>query len=440
MSLFDVIAILLTLTALFSYLNHRFLRLHPSIGVMLIALIVSLATIVLDRLGIGMGIRGRAGEFLGHIEFGEALLNWMLGFLLFAGALTVDINELSRQWGITSALAIAGTILSMFIVGALAWWGMKWIHIELPLAYCLLFGALISPTDPVAVVSVMRRTGAPKNIETIVSAESLLNDGIGVVLFLAMLDVTHNGHTPSVAWIARVLVQQACGGLGLGFVSGLILYRLLRRAHSFQMEVLLTLTFVMGTYSLANTLRMSGPLAMVVAGLMIGNRGTLLNMPKEVTDDLDHFWELVEEILNAILFVLIGLEVLVMPFTPHYLLAALLCIPAALLARWLSVTGLVRTMALRREIVRTIAPQPAPGEARVGTVVVRRDFSRAMVWILNWGGLRGGLAVAMALSIPPSRYRDLIVVITYGVVTFSILVQGTTIHGLVKRWFSDKAA
>jgi CPA1 family monovalent cation:H+ antiporter len=442
MGLFNVIAILLALTALFSFLNHRYLRLHPSIGVMLIALVLSLSLIVLDRLGIGLSIRNAAGGFLGHIEFGDALLNWMLGFLLFAGALTVDVNELSRQWGVTALLATAGTILSMFIVAGLAFFAMKFVHIELPFAYCLLFGALISPTDPVAVISVMRRTGAPKQIETIVAAESLFNDGIGVVLFLAMIGVTQHGQTLSVGWIVRLLLQQACGGIALGLLAGLILYKLLWRAHRFEMEVLLTLAFVMGTYAVANMLGMSGPLAVVVAGLLIGNRGAILNMPKEVTDDLDHFWELIEELLNAILFVLIGLEVLVMRFTYPYLIAALLCVPAALLARWLSVSGLTSVMALRRENIRAMIPQQASGSTgkRVPTVVIRRDFNRAMVGILTWGGLRGGLAVAMALSIPAGPYRDLIVAITYGVVTFSILVQGTTIRSLVVRSIPTETA
>jgi monovalent cation:H+ antiporter, CPA1 family len=406
MTLFDVIAILLTLTALLSYFNHRYVRLHPSIGVMLIALILSLALIGLGALG--LGVRAAARDFLQHIHFGDALLTWMLGFLLFAGALTVDINELRRQWQVTTLLATVGTAASMFIVAVLMHRGIGLAGLSLPWIGCLLLGALISPTDPVAVVAVTRQAGAGKAIDTIVSSESLLNDGVGVVLFLTIL---HAAAAPGGITISSVLImlaREAGGGAVLGFCTGLITYRLLKNVRNFQIEVLLTLALVMGTYSLALALELSGPIAVVAAGLLIGNRGRIFRMAEHVTADLERFWELLDELLNAILFVLIGVEVLVMPFTTRHFVAALIAIPIVLLARAVTVAAAV-ALPLRPRVLWPTAS------------------------ILIWGGLRGGLAVAMALSLPEGPQRDLIVAITYGVVCFSILVQGTTIKPLVQR-------
>jgi len=401
MKLFDVIAILLTLTALLSYFNHRYLRMHPSIGVMLISLLLSLALIGLGELG--FGVRAAAGNFLHHVHFGDALLTWMLGFLLFAGALTVDLNELQRNWRITALLATVGTAASALIVAALTHWCLGLIGLSMPWIGCLLFGALISPTDPVAVIAVIRQAGAGKTIGTVVSSESLLNDGVGVVLFLTILKAAATPGGATVGGVALMLVREGGGGAGLGFCTGLLIYQLLKNAQNFQVEVLLTLALVMGTYSLASALGMSAPIAVVVAGLLIGNRGKTFRMSENVNVDLERFWELIDEVLNAVLFVLIGLEVLVMPYTVQHFLAAIIAIPIVLLAR-----------------TATLLP-----------------FARSVGWgttsILIWGGLRGGLAVAMALSLPEGQQRDLIVAITYGVVCFSILVQGTTIRELVQR-------
>jgi len=336
----------------------------------------------------------------------------MLGFLLFAGALTVDLNELRRRWGLTTILATAGTAASMFIVAGLIWLCLKPLGLPLPWIWCLLFGALISPTDPVAVVAVMKQAGAAPSVETIVSSESLFNDGVGVVLFLAVL---HTIQTPGAVTFASttvMLIKETVGGAALGFVTGLIVYRMLKRTHNFQVEVLLTLALTMGTYSLASSLAMSGPIAVVVAGLLIGNSGRILPMAETATVELEKFWELLDEVLNAVLFVLIGVEVLVMHYTPRHFLAALIAIPVVLLARAATVGAVV------------------------GLTPPRRRISRGTSEILIWGGLRGGLAVAMALSIPQSPQRELIIAITYGVVCFSILVQGTTIRGLVRRTIS----
>jgi CPA1 family monovalent cation:H+ antiporter len=401
MKLFDVIAILLTLTALLSYFNHRYLRMHPSIGVMLIALLLSLALIGLGELG--LGVRDWAREFLHHVQFGDALLTWMLGFLLFAGALTVDLSELQRNWRITTLLATVGTAASALVVAALTHWCLARIGMSLSWIGCLLFGALISPTDPVAVIAVIRQAGAGKKIGTVVASESLLNDGVGVVFFLTILQAAATPGRTTIGGVSLMLIREAGGGAILGFCTGLLVYQLLKSVRNFQIEVLLTLALVMGTYSLVSALGMSAPIAVVVAGLLIGNRGKIFRMPEQVNADLERFWELIDEILNAVLFVLIGLEVLVMPYTPWHFLAAIIAIPIVLLAR-----------------TATLLP-----------------FAPSVGWgtasILIWGGLRGGLAVAMALSLPEGQQRDLIVAITYGVVCFSILVQGTTIRGLVHR-------
>jgi CPA1 family monovalent cation:H+ antiporter len=407
MKLFDVIAILVTLTALLNYFNHRYVRLHPSVGVMLIALLLSLALIGLGALG--LGVRSAAMEFLQHVHFGDALLTWMLGFLLFGGALTVDINELRRQWGVITMLATVGTVASMFIVAGLARVGLNLIGFPLPWIWCLLFGALISPTDPVAVVAVTRQAGAGKAIDTVVSAESLFNDGVAVVLFLTILQTMNSPGLVTAGSVARMLAQEVAGGAVLGFCTGIVVYRMLKRTRDFQVEVLLTLALVMGTYALAAALGMSAPIAVVVAGLLIGNRGRNFRMSEQVNIDLERFWELVEGMLNAVLFVLMGVELLVMPYTPRHFLAAMIAIPIVLLARLASVTAIVGVI---------------PSRPRIGWPTAA---------ILVWGGLRGGLAVAMALSLPQGSQRDLIVAVTYGVVCFSILIQGLTIRSLVQR-------
>jgi CPA1 family monovalent cation:H+ antiporter len=326
--------------------------------------------------------------------------------------MTVDMDELVRQRGVTALLAVAATVASTFVVGGLIWLAAGALGIGLSLHGCFLFGALISPTDPVAVVSITRAMGTPTDLQTIISAESLFNDGIGVVLFLTLLGSAAGGAHLHAGPMVLLFIRQTLGGAIFGFVAGLLCYALLRRVHNFQVAVLLTLALVMGGYAMAETLHVSAPIAMVVAGLLIGNQGHIFNLAQDTRHDLLRFWELVEEILNAVLFVLIGLVILVTRYTGGLLLASLLAIPIVLLARWLSVTA-------------TISVLPARGAVR-----------GAMIPILTWGGLRGGLAIAMALSIPAGPDRNAIVAITYGVVVFSIIVQGTTIQPLVKRYIA----
>jgi monovalent cation:H+ antiporter, CPA1 family len=405
MDTFHVIALLLTLAALFSYLNDRFIKLHPSVGVMLISLLLSLGLIIAAHLG--LNLRPLAVSFMQNIRFDVALLHWMLAFLLFGGALTVDLTELMRNRAMIFLLSTFGTVLSMFIVALLIYPLMRLLGIPLPWLYCLFFGALISPTDPVAVVAFIKSAKAPKSIETIVAAESLFNDGVGVVLFLTLLDLAQPDAHFSAFGFTRLLIQEAVGGTILGLLTGFVVHHLLRKIRNFQLEAMLTLALVMATYSIAERFNLSGPIAVVVAGLLIGNRSPTFSLSDQTLTNLHRLWSLIEEILNAVLFVLVGLEMLVIPHSAINFLAALLCIPLALLARSLSVLGTVRLVSNRAPV--------------------------ALLPILIWGGLRGGLALAMALLIPPSAQHDRIVAITYGVVAFSILVQGTTLSRVVNR-------
>jgi CPA1 family monovalent cation:H+ antiporter len=415
MSTFDIVAILVALAALCSFLNYRFLRLHTTIGVMLIALGLSVALVLFsDLLGHG-AIKPLARRLLDQIDFNEAVLGWMLGFLLFAGALTVDVGELARQRAAVGLLATAGTAASMFIVGFLAYFGVHAVGLARPpLINCMLLGALISPTDPVAVLGIMRTAGAPKSIETKLAGESLFNDGMGVVLFLSLLAVAHGEVPVGIGSVGLLLARQILGGALVGFCCGAVVYRMLRQVDNYKVEVLLTIALAMGGYALARALGTSAPIAAVVSGLLIGNRGSAFAMSERPRHNVRLFWELIDDVLNAVLFLLLGLEVVVMPFDHRYLLAVLLMIPIVLAARWLSVAAAITALCR--------GPRPRPDR-----------FPRGTIAVLTWGGLRGGLAVAMALALPPGPHRNPLLAITYGVVIFSIAVQGTTIGAVVRR-------
>lgn len=407
MSLLVVISILITLAALFSYVNHRFIRLPANIGMMLMALLLSLCLILLDRGGIG--VRPYVNSLLRQIDFNQALMQGMLAFLLFAGALHVNLGDLARQKWAIGLLATAGLLLSTLLVGAMTWWLLELLGIGIPWLYCLLFGALISPTDPVAVLGILKQAGVPKSLETKIAGESLFNDGVGVVVFIVLLGLISGDHVTSVQDVLWLFVQEALGGVLFGLLSGWIAYAMLRSLDHYQTEVLITLALVMGGYALAQALHLSGPIAIVVAGLLIGNHGRSFAMSEQTRARLDSFWELLDEIFNAVLFVMLGMEVLVLSLQRGALLAAVLAIPLVLLARFVSV-GL-----------------PVLGLKQV------RPFTPGAVLLLTWGGLRGGISVALALSLPTGPERDLILVITYGVVIFSILIQGVTLSPLARR-------
>jgi CPA1 family monovalent cation:H+ antiporter len=407
MDLFTILAVLITLTALFSYLNHRYVGLPTTIGVMLIAMVLSIALTLLGPFGLRLD--ESAQRLLGGIDFDKTLLHGMLSFLLFAGALHININDLAAwKWSIGS-LAVVSTVISTLIVGTLAWWLLGWLGVELSYAYCLLFGALISPTDPIAVLGILKTAGAPKGLEIKITGESLFNDGVGVVLFLIILEMASGGGEVTAGHVGWLFAEEALGGVFFGLGIGYAAYRMLKSVDNYQVEVLITLALVAGGYALADRLHLSGPIAIVVAGLLIGNHGRLLAMSEETREHLDLFWELADEILNAVLFVLIGLEVLVLTFTWAHLIAGLAMILVVLAARFVSV--LIPVSALRPF----------------------RPFDPGTVRIMTWGGLRGGISIALALSLPPGQERGVIVAITYIIVAFSILVQGLTIGPLVRR-------
>jgi len=407
MGLFEITTLVIVLTAAFSYLNCRYIRLPTTVGVMAISLTLSLALLGLGE--IWPAFRISATELISHIDFNRTLLQGMLAFLLFAGAQHVQLDELRRELMPVTFLAVIGTIVSMFIIAALALLAMRAGGFHLPFVWCLLFGALVSPTDPVAVIGVMRKLHAPAALETQIAGESLFNDGVGIVLFSVILTDIGGGGSPSLIHIAEMVVGQSFGGIIIGLLTGLLVNAMLKRVDDYKVELLLSIALAMGSYVAANLLRLSGPIAVVVAGLLIGNQGRISGMAEASRQNFDTFWELLDEILNAVLFVLIGLEVLAMPRGHTYLIAAILCVPVALIARIVSVAGTVK-------LLRFWHPM-RPGTIRV----------------LTWGGLRGGLSMAMALAIPHGEYREPIILATYAIVVFSILIQGLTVGQIVKR-------
>jgi CPA1 family monovalent cation:H+ antiporter len=404
----NIAAICLVITALLAYLNHRFVGMPTTIGVMAAALAFSLALVGLDAIGVAQGLREYEESFLRAIDFSDVLMQGMLSLLLFAGALHVDLSELKAYRWPVGALAVLGTLLSTVAVAYGMWFALPLVGLHLPLMYCLLFGALISPTDPIAVMGILKSAGAPKELELVIAGESLFNDGVGVVIFSLLLAMLASGLTPTPGQGLQLLLHEAGGGLLFGFVLGYVTFRLLKSVDNYQVEVLLTLAAVTGGYALASKLHVSGPLAMVVAGLMIGNHGRALAMSDTTRRYLDMFWELIDEILNATLFVLIGMEVLLVVFSVNELVAASVAVGVTLLARLLTV-GLP-----------------------VGLLQHAFDLPRGSWKVLTWGGLRGGISVALALSLPSGPERDTVVALTYCVVVFSILAQGLSI-GYVTR-------
>ena len=406
MGVLNTAAILITLAALFSYLNHRFVRLPNTIGIMMISLLLSLSILIAGKLG-GDILIFHAGIMINGIDFYQTLMNGMLSFLLFAGALHVNLNDLKQQKGIISVLATFGVLSSTFIIGSLVWVVLNALGIEISYLYSLLFGALISPTDPIAVLGILKRARVPHTLETKITGESLFNDGIGVVVFLVILGLATGQQDATVQGVGLLLLQEAVGGVVFGLALGASVYYLLKDVDNYQLEVLLTLALVMGGYALANLIHISGPIAIVVAGLFIGNHGRLFAMSDKTREHLDTFWELVDEILNAVLFVLIGMEVLLIALKTEYFLAALAIIPLVLFARYISVGAPVLIFSRFRR------------------------FTPGVVQVMTWGGLRGGISVALALSIPAGAEREIILAITYAVVIFSIIFQGLTVSRVV---------
>ena len=414
MRLFDLIALFIVMAAGFGYLNFRLLKLPTTIGLMALSLLFSLSLFVLGAFVPAVAQQTRL--VIEQFDFNQVLLHGMLAFLLFAGALHIDLGDLARHKEPIALLATVGVLLSTLIVGVLMWGVFALLGFKLRFIDCLLFGALISPTDPIAVLSLLKKIGAPKTLEVQIAGESLFNDGIGVVLFMGLLEVATGENDFDVGHFAFLFIREAVGGAVFGLAIGLVAYRMLKSVDNYQVEILLSLALVWGGSALADALHMSAPIAMVVAGLLIGNQGRSFAMSKMTTEHLDLFWELVDEGLNAVLFVAIGMELLVLTFTASYLAAGVLAVVIVLVARLVSV-GLPVWLLRRLE-----------------------RFDPSMVPILVWGGLRGGISVALALSLPPEAAgdgvprRDVILATTYVVVVFSILVQGLTVGTMTRRW------
>ncbi|MBS37913.1 MAG: sodium:proton antiporter [Thiotrichales bacterium] len=405
----DIIGLLITLTAVFSYVNHRYIKLPTTIGVMLIALIMSLVLIGLGEVGL-LTIEGKVENLLQGIDFYEVLMHGMLSLLLFAGAMHIDLSELAaRKWPI-GILATVGTLSSTFLVGGASWWLFDLVGLSVPFIYCLLFGALISPTDPIAVLGILKSANAPKDLEIKIAGESLFNDGVAVVVFTILLGIAAGGAKFGVSDVVLLFVEEAIGGAVFGLVIGYIAYRMLKSIDSYHVEVLITLGLVLGGYALAIQLHVSGPIAMVVAGLMIGNHGRSFAMSAHTRERLDTFWEIVDEVLNAVLFVLIGFEIILLKFTGATAAASAVMLVVVLLARFVCV-GVPITLLRGR---------------------FSQEFSPHTVKILTWGGVRGGISVALALSLPSGPERDALLTVTYVIVLFSIVVQGLTIGKLIK--------
>ena len=418
MDLYVVAAIIITLTALFSFINEKYIGLPTVIGVMLGAMLLSLSMLL-----IAPAIRGWAVEVLEAVDFNDLLMKGMLSFLLFAGALHVDLEDLRKQTAAIGTLALLGVMFSTFTIGLLVYYILLWLGHPISLTWALVFGALISPTDPIAVLGLLRQAGAPKKVETLIVGESLFNDGVGVVIFGVLAGLlgagAHgSGHgagdhgEATVPAVLGLFAQEAVGGIVIGLGIGLLAFWMLKAVDQYTVEILITLAVVTGGYALAGWLHTSGPLAMVVAGLFLGNHGRLFAMTERTREHLDTFWELIDEILNGVLFVLIGLEVLVLSFEWHYVTAALIAIPLVLVVRLVGVWAPIR--ALRK----------------------RHGYGPYTVSLLTWGGLRGGISIALALSLPEGPERALLLVMTYAVVAFSIVVQGLTVGRLAKKAIS----
>jgi CPA1 family monovalent cation:H+ antiporter len=406
MNLNEILTITVVIAAIFAYINHRWVKLPPTIGIMALSLVSSVILVITGNLNFLLS--KKAIELVSSIDFQDVLMNFMLSFLLFAGAIHIDAGKLKKERWPILILATAGTLISTFLVGGMVWYLFQIFHFPIPFIYCLLFGALISPTDPIAVLGILKQAKIPASLELKISGESLFNDGVAVVVFISIAEVARSGNFSPLN-VGELFIREALGGLVFGAAIGYIGYLAMRSIDDYKVEVMITLAVVMGGYLIAGHLHVSGPLAMVVAGIILGNKVKGEGVSELTQDYLEKFWELIDEILNAILFLLIGLEMLIIKISTPVLLIGGIAIVIVLLARWISV----------------ILP--------VSLLKYKIPFEQNAVAILTWGGLRGGISVALALSLEPNMYRDEFVLITYVIVVFSILIQGLTIGPLARR-------
>ncbi|NCD70051.1 cation:proton antiporter [Mucilaginibacter agri] len=408
MEIQEIITITIVLSAVFAYVNHRLLKWPPTVGIMAISLVIC---IILLTFGSKSFISVKAIQLATSVDFQNVLMNFMLSFLLFAGAIHIDLAKLKKERWPVLLLATLGILISTFLVGGAVCYLFKLFGSPIPFIYCLLFGSLISPTDPIAVLAILKEAKIPESLEIKISGESLFNDGVAVVIFITIAEIAGTGTEHfSLLATGKLFLQEAGGGLAFGALLGYIGFWALRSVDDYKVELLITLAVVMGGYYTAGELHISGPLAMVVAGLITGNKVKAEAMSDISRDYVGKFWELIDEVLNAILFMLIGLEMLIIKIDKSTLIIGFICIIITLFARWVSVIFPVVLLKWNK-----IA------------------FEKNAVAILTWGGLRGGLSVAMALSLSTEMHRDEFVLITYMIVVFSIIVQGLTIGKIARR-------
>lgn len=410
MDYFAIATILIVISAVFGYINVKFFKLPDTIGLMVITILFTLGVFVLSYF-FDDTLLQKEKELITSIDFKTVLLDVMLSFLLFAGALHTNFQQLKIQRKPILIFATLGTLVSTFLAGVFVYYVLQLIGLQVDFIYCLLFGALISPTDPIAVLGIMKKVGAPKKLETKIVGESLFNDGVGVVIFLTIYQIAQGGIELSVLHIAEMFLVEVLGGIVLGLAIGWVTYRLMKSIDDYDIEVIITLAAVMGGTMLAQKFHLSAPLAMVTAGLVVGNDKVRENSMSEITEQyVDKFWELIDVLLNTVLFVMIGMEILVLTFDKTYIVAGFIIIPVLLFARYLSLLLPIKLYAKKL------------------------DFVPKTNLIMTWGGLRGGISIALALSLTPLMERDLFLVITYIVVVFSIIVQGLTVGKLIKKF------
>lgn len=403
MELYYSFSVLIVLASIFAYLNYRILKLPSTIGIMVIAIVVSVFLVLFGETMLPKTF-SHLNELIGSLDFTEVLMGAMLNFLLFAGGIHINIKDLKEQFGPVVIFSTVGVIISTFAVGIGAYYLLPLVGVKMPLIYCLVFGALMSPTDPVAVLSILKQANVSKSLETKVAGESLFNDGMAVVVFTVILQLAIGKDIDlNIENIGLLLLKEAGGGLLLGVLLGYSASRALRVVDDYIISVLITLAVVMGGYLIAREMHFSAPLAMVAAGLFMGNFSSSFKMKSETQDYLIKFWELIDEIMNAVLFLFIGFELLLIKNLNEYLFAGGICIMVVLLSRWVSIFLPTKFMAFKHR------------------------FSPQTVKVLVWGGIRGGVSIALALSIPKNQYSEIIISITYCVVVFSIIVQGLTI-------------
>ncbi len=409
MNSFDIVTILLAFVAISGYINYKILKLPSTIGLMLVALVFSMSVIGLNAMGFGDNIgMGSVESLMSKIDFHQVLMEWALGLLLFAGAMHIDLKELTKQRWVIGGLATVGVVFTTAVVGGFLYFMLPFFGIDIPFVYCLLFGVLIAPTDPIAVLSILKSSGVVKGLRYKIAGESLFNDGIAVVIFVMLLGVISGQIEVSLFSVTELLLKEILGGLVIGMTLGYGAYLLIKSIDDYELEILISLALIFVVYNLSMQIHVSAPIAAVVAGLYMGNHGKL-GMSDKTIEHLDGFWGLIDNILNGVLFVLLGLELILLPFDWYFILAGVIMFVISIAARWAFVSGMIKGM--RRKV----------------------EFSPGAISILTWGGLKGGISIALALSLPDSEYKDVILVMTYVVVVMSIILQGTTLPAVVRR-------